>query len=172
MHEPHNMIRNAGPADFTSILELNAESVHFLSPLTIQSLECLHSQAAYHKVVEVDGRVAAFLLAFREGADYDSPNYTWFSVRYGSFLYIDRAVVHKDQRRKGYGAALYDDLIGFSAETGIGVITCEVDIQPPNTGSLLFHETYGFQEVGTQWLNGGRKQVSLRERRILTPDAR
>ena len=160
------MIRSAEPADFPSILELNAESVHYLSPLDIQGLGHLHSQAAYHKVVEVEGRVAAFLLAFREGADYDSPNYIWFSERYASFLYIDRAVVHKDQRRKGHAAALYDDFIGFAAGTGIDIITCEVDIQPPNTGSLHFHETYDFHEVGTQWLNGGRKQVSLREKRI------
>ena len=172
MHEPQNMIRSAEPADFTSILELNAQSVHFLSPLDIQSLARLHAQAAYHKIVEVDGRIAAFLLAFREGADYDSPNYVWFSRCYDSFLYIDRAVVHKDQRRKGYGAALYDDLIGFAAETGVEIITCEVDIQPPNQGSLIFHETYGFREVGTQWLNGGQKQVSLREKRLPVPGAR
>jgi len=172
MHEPHNMIRSAEPADFTSILELNAESVHFLSPLDLQGLVSLHSQAAYHKVVEVDGRVVAFLLAFREGAHYDSPNYIWFSERYASFLYIDRAVVHQEQRRKGHAAALYDDLIAFAAETGVVIITCEVDIQPPNTGSLLFHETYGFREVGTQWLSGGQKQVSLREKRLPTPGAR
>ena len=172
MHEPQNMIRSAEPVDFVSILELNADSVHFLSPLDIRSLAHLHVQAAYHKVIEVDGRVAAFLLAFREGADYDSPNYAWFSERYESFLYIDRAVVHKDQRRKGYAAALYDDIIGFAAETGVDIITCEVDIQPPNQGSLLFHETYGFKEVGTQWLNSGKKQVSLREKRLPTLSAR
>jgi hypothetical protein len=159
-------IRSAEPTDFTSILDLNSESVAFLSPLGPERLRHLHGQAAYHKVIEAGGWVAAFLLAFREGADYDSPNYTWFSKRYDLFFYIDRAVVHRSHRRKGYGAALYDDLILFASGAGIDVLTCEIDISPPNPGSLLFHEGYGFRGVGTQWLHGGGKRVSLREKLI------
>jgi uncharacterized protein len=166
------MIRNAEPADFTSILDLNAESVSFTSPLGRERLGYLHEQAAYHKVVDVEGRVEAFLLAFREGAGYDSPNYLWFSGRYPSFLYIDRAVVHRDRRRRGHGAALYKDLIGFASGAGVEVVTCEIDVAPPNPDSLLFHEGFGFSEVGTQWLYGGLKQVSLREKRIPPAAAR
>ncbi len=160
------MIRNADPTDFSSILELNSESVHYLSPLSLERLRHLHDQAAYHKIIEAEGRIVAFLLAFREGADYESPNYVWFSQRYNSFLYVDRAVVHKGHRRKGHGAVLYGDIIRFAADAGVEVLACEIDISPPNPGSLLFHEGYGFREVGTQWLYGGRKQVSLREKRI------
>jgi uncharacterized protein len=160
------MIRNAERVDFTSILALNEESVSFTSPLSSERLEHLHGQAAYHRVMDIEGRVEAFLLAFREGADYDSPNYLWFSGRYHSFIYIDRAVVHSDCRRRGHGAALYEDLIRFASGAGVEVVTCEIDIAPPNTESLLFHEGFGFSEAGTQWLYGGKKQVSLREKRI------
>lgn len=161
------MIREATPEDFTAILALNRESVHYLSPLNRDRLAHLHGQAAYHKVIEADHQVVAFLLAFREGADYDSPNYAWFSGRYTSFCYIDRSVVQKDHRRKGYAALLYEDLIGFARQTGAATLTCEIDIEPPNSASLLFHGSYGFREVGTQWLNEGEKQVSLREKALL-----
>jgi hypothetical protein len=86
-------LRDARREDFAAILALNAESVHFLSPLTAERLDALHRAAAYHKIIEIDGEVAAFLLAFREGAPYDSPNYLWFAERYPEFLYIDRIVV-------------------------------------------------------------------------------
>jgi uncharacterized protein len=160
------MIRDAVAGDFPAILELNAGSVHFLSPLDRDKLEHLHGQAAYHRVLDEGGLIGGFLLAFREGALYDSPNYQWFSERYPSFLYVDRAVVNGSCRRKGCGRALYDDLISHAAGLGIEALTCEIDISPPNPGSLLFHAGYGFREVGTQWLHGGAKQVSLREMRI------
>jgi uncharacterized protein len=166
------MIRDADRNDFASIVELNSESVHYLSPLSVEELYQLHAQAAYHKVMEVGGEIGAFLLAFRQGADYDSPNYLWFSRRYDSFLYIDRAVVHKSHRRKGYASFLYEDLIRFAQELGVEVLTCEIDVMPPNPGSLQFHEGHAFFEVGTQWLHGGAKQVSLREKRIAKAAAR
>jgi predicted GNAT superfamily acetyltransferase len=66
--------RNAAPPDFAAIVALNAKSAHVLSPLTNERLEALHRSAAYQKVTEADDGVAAFLLAFREGAPYDGPN--------------------------------------------------------------------------------------------------
>jgi predicted GNAT superfamily acetyltransferase len=159
-------IRTARAADFPAMLELNRDSVHFLSPLDTPRLARLHRQAAYAKVAEADGRVAAFLLAVRENADYDSPNYLWFCSRYSSFLYVDRIVVRENQRGKGIAGMFYNDLFSFARETGVEVVTCEVDILPPNPISLQFHKNRGFTEVGTLWLNGGVKQVALMEKRI------
>jgi len=158
-------IRDTRPGDFASILALNAESVHFLSPLTEDRLRHLHDRAAYHRVVERDGGVAAFLLALREGADYDSPNYAWFSRRYDGFLYIDRVVVDARERRRGLGRLLYSDVIAFAARTGCPIVACEFDVEPPNAASQRFHEEHAFAEVGTQTLHGGAKVVSLRVRR-------
>src|SRR5512143_2195808 len=101
------MIRDATPADFPAILALNAESVHFLSPLDAARLQHLHAQAAYHRLVEIDGAVVAFLLVLREGADYDSPNYRWFAQHDAQFLYIDRIVVAAAQQGQRLGAQLY-----------------------------------------------------------------
>ena len=158
------MIRDAAPTDFPAILELNAESVQFLSPLSLARLDRLHQMAAYHKVVERDGTVAAFLLALREGADYDSPNYAWFAERYPEFLYIDRIVVAPTARGHGFAAALYEDIIAFASCAGALPLTCEFDLNPPNPASMRFHAGMGFHEVGTQWLYGRTKQVSMQAR--------
>ena len=164
-------LRNTRSADFASILELNAESETFLSPLTAERLDALHRSAAYHKVVDVDGKIAAFLLAFREGAPYDSPNYLWFAERYSRFLYIDRIVVAPAHRGVGFGAMLYRDVATFAAAAGAPWLTCEFDIDPPNPASQRFHERMGFHEVGTQSIGGGRKRVSLQAKAIAAAGA-
>jgi predicted GNAT superfamily acetyltransferase len=160
------MIRNATPDDFPAILALNAESVHFLSPLDVGRLQHLHAQAAYHRLVEIDCKVAAFLLVLREGADYDSPNYIWFAERYRRFLYVDRIVVAEAMQGLRLGTHLYDDLIAFAVANGFTKLTCEFDLEPPNPASARFHARYGFREVGRQWLGGGTKQVSLQVREL------
>lgn len=160
------MIRDATPRDFAAILALNAESVHFLSPLDEARLRHLHTQAAYHRVLEIDGGVAAFLLVLREGADYDSPNYRWFAEHYAQFLYVDRVVVDARHQGRGLAAQLYDDLIEFAEASGVVRLTCEFDLDPPNPASAKFHERRGFCEVGKQWLGGGKKQVSLQARAV------
>jgi len=160
------MIRDATPDDFPEILALNAESVHFLSPLDAMRLRYLHAQAAYHRVVQREGKIAAFLLAFREGADYDSPNYRWFAQHYAHFLYIDRIVVDASARGLGFGAQLYDDILAFAAATNAVRLTAEFDVEPPNPVSAAFHQRYGFREVGRHWIGGDKKQVSLQAREL------
>jgi len=164
------VLRDAVAADFPAILALNAESVRFLSPLDGARLLRLHAQAAYHRVVDSDGAVVAFLLAFREDADYDSPNFRWFTRQYPQFLYIDRVVVAAAAQGRGLGARLYDDIIAFAAARGVTPLTCEFDLDPPNPASERFHGRYGFREVGRQRLANG-KQVSLQARAVAGPAA-
>jgi predicted GNAT superfamily acetyltransferase len=154
-------LRDATSADFPQLLALNLESEHFLSPLSSVRLEKLHAEAAYHRVLETDQKVGAFLLAFREGCSYDSPNYRWFVQKYERFLYIDRVVVSAEQQGKGLGKLLYTDLFAFAGRTGALRVCCEFDVDPPNEPSRLFHQRFGFREVGMQRVGGGKKQVSL-----------
>jgi predicted GNAT superfamily acetyltransferase len=161
---PDFAIRAAVAADFDAILALNAESVHFLSPLDAPRLHSLHAMAAYHRVAEIGGVVAAFLLAFREGKAYDSPNYRWFAEHHDAFLYIDRVVVAGAHQGHGLGARLYEDLFAYARTAQIARIACEFDLDPPNPASAKFHARHGFFEVGRQWLGGGKKQVSLQLR--------
>lgn len=153
-------LRQASAADFPAVLALNAQSVHFLSPLTPDRLDILHARAALHLVLEHQGTVAAFLLAFRENADYDSVNYTWFSQRLPRFLYIDRVVVDPQWRGTGLGRKLYEQVFAHARQHDVALVTCEFDIDPPNPASGQFHARLGFHEVGRQEAGGG-KLVSL-----------
>jgi len=154
-------IRDATPADHAAILRLNLESERLLSPLDAPRLAHLDRQSAYHRVVESDGEVAAFLLVFREAADYDSPNYRWFAERYARFLYVDRIAVSGSHRGRQLGHALYENLFAQARADGIDKIVCEFYVVPFNEVSARFHARFGFREAGRQWIADGAKQVSL-----------
>lgn len=157
-----NMItRKSEIRDYDRILELNDESVHFLSPLTKEKLEHLISQSEMLNVIEVDGRVDAFVLALKKDKDYDSLNYLWFSKHYDNFLYIDRVVVSLNMHGKGLGNMLYGSVFNHAKLTSVSYVAVEIDIKPPNQGSLRFHEKFGFKEVGKQTVAEDTKVVSL-----------
>ncbi|MET0280233.1 MAG: GNAT family N-acetyltransferase [Steroidobacteraceae bacterium] len=134
--------------------------MRFLSPLTPARLVELDEATELSLVVEHEGVVAAFLLAFREGAAYDSVNYRWFGQRYASFLYIDRVVISAALQGQGVGSALYRHVVAHATAAQVPWVTCEIDIEPPNPVSVRFHQRLGFREVGRQTVPGG-KQVSL-----------
>lgn len=154
-------IRDAVEADFTSIVGLNAVEVLQTSPMDRERLRFLDGMASYHKVAIVDGQVAAFLLALRDGAPYANDNYGFFASRRASFLYVDRIVVGTAFAGLGIGSMLYRDLFAYARDRGIVSIVCEYNIAPPNPASRAFHEKFGFREIGTQQVSGGAKTVSL-----------
>ena len=156
-------VRPTLAADFEALLRLNRESEAVLSPLTLPRLDALIAQSWHHRVACLDGQVQAFLIALRPGADYDSPNYQWFAQRYTDFVYVDRIVVAQSARHARLASLLYEDLIACVRASGTARITCEIDIEPPNPASQRFHARWGFVEVGTQSVAGGRKRVSLQE---------
>ena len=131
-----------------------------LSPLDAGRLAQLHEQAAVHRVIERSGRIEAFLLAFREGADYDGANYRWFTQRHARFLYVDRIVVAGSGQAEGLGSRLYADVRTRALADAVPLIACEFDIDPPNPASARFHARQGFHEVGQRRVDGG-KVVSM-----------
>ena len=155
------LIRPAVPADFDAIVALNEAAVQHTSAMDVQRLQNLHALSTCHKVATVDGEVTAFLLAMRENAPYPNENYGFFAARYDVFLYVDRIVVDPSCAGLKLGTLLYRDLFDYARAQAVPVITCEYNIEPPNEPSRRFHERFGFSEVGTQWLDGGRKRVSL-----------
>ena len=99
------LIRNATDEDIVFILWLNAENVDMLSPMDRQRFDVLRGMADEIVVAEKNGSLAGFLITFREGLDYDSENYAWFSSHYDQFLYVDRIVVENDYQGGGIGRA-------------------------------------------------------------------
>ena len=155
------LLRDAEARDFPAVVALNASEVRHTSAMDEARLRQLHVLAGYHKVVEVDGVVAAFLLAMREGCGYINENFEWFATRYPSFLYVDRIVVGGGHQGLRLGTRLYQDLFEFARLGNIPCIACEYNLVPPNEPSRIFHDRFGFTQVGSQWLGDGAKQVSL-----------
>ncbi|TNE65010.1 MAG: GNAT family N-acetyltransferase [Alphaproteobacteria bacterium] len=98
----------------------------------------------------------AYLIAFDQDGDYDSPNFIWFRDRYARFAYIDRVVTAPEARGKGLARALYEDLFARARAAGHAVVGCEVNSDPPNPGSDAFHAKLGFVEVGSTLLANGK----------------
>lgn len=160
---PPLVIRDVTAHDHPAILALNLEFERYLSPLDAVQLAAYDALSDYHRVACVDGAVAGFLLAMREGTGYDGVNYRWFAQRYAQFLYVDRVVIAQAHQGLHVGSRLYADLCAHARSHGVARVTLEYDIQPPNEGSRRFHERLGFREVGRQHVAGGHKLVSLQE---------
>ena len=88
-----------------------------------------------------------FLILMACGAPYASANYQWFSARYADFLYVDRIVVAPNFHRLGIGRSFYTRAQQLARERSV-VLTCEVNLIPPNPQSMAFHLESGFREVG------------------------
>ena len=153
-------IRDVREQELDSVLALNNAAGSTILPLDIARLRALADQAAYFRVAEADGHLAGFLIALRENADYDSPNFLWFQQRNPEFLYIDRIVIARPYRGLGLGRVFYADVTSF-AEVRVPLLACEVFLEPRDDVSVLFHGTYGFQEVGQQRMGEHGPQVSL-----------
>ena len=161
-------VRDVRPEDMEFVTELNKTNVEVLSPMDGDRFSYFVNCSEMFQIAEVDGTPAAFLIALREGiGDYTSENYIWFSRMYERFLYVDRIVIDEKYRRLGLGRLLYEGVFRHAMQTGVDTVTAEIDTVPYNEGSLKFHESMGFREVGTQVIRGGEVQVSLQARRIL-----
>lgn len=154
-------LRTTVESDFLTILSLNEAEEQQTSPMDHGLLESLVRMSVYCKVAIVEGQVAAFLIAIRDGVPYENDNYQWFASRIPHFLYVDRVIVSSQFTGRRIGSKLYKDLFEFARSEGIEMITCEYNIDPPNPASRAFHDKFGFRELGTHWVAGGTKQVSL-----------
>jgi len=139
-----------------AVLALNNKHAAELSWLEPQRLSFLIGEAFYARRI---GNLEAFLLAFNEAADYDSPNYLWFRSRYRRFVYVDRIAVAASARGRGHARRLYHDLFDIAARNGHDIVVCEVNSDPPNPASDAFHAALGFSEVGHASIHGGAKSV-------------
>ena len=147
------------------VLALNNQHAVELSWLDADRLARLVSQAF---LVRRIGGVDAFLLAFDQDADYDSPNFLWFGARYRRFVYVDCIVVALSARGRGHARRLYEVLFGEALRRGHDRVVCEVNLDPPNAASDAFHAALGSAEIGGATIHGGRKTVRYLER-LLAP---
>jgi hypothetical protein len=139
-----------------ALLALNNSHARELSWLERERLEYLVREAFLARRI---GELDAFLLAFDQDAQYDSPNFLWFRARYKRFVYVDRIVVASLVRGRGSARKLYNDLSEQAVRAGHERVVCEVNSSPPNPESDAFHAALGFVEVGSASIHDGAKTV-------------
>ncbi|UVK45781.1 GNAT family N-acetyltransferase [Mesorhizobium sp. AR07] len=163
MNPPPALISRVSAEDEAAILALNNEHAAELSWLEPERLSVLLGEAFYARRI---GDLEAFIMTFDQDARYDSPNFVWFRERYKRFVYVDRVVVAAAARGRGHARRLYQDLFGHVERAGHSLVTCEVNIDPPNPASDAFHAALGFVEAGDAVIHGGKKAVRYYVRQI------
>ncbi|MBF2760709.1 MAG: GNAT family N-acetyltransferase [Ectothiorhodospiraceae bacterium AqS1] len=159
--------RDADVGAMHAINEACVPGVGALSRADFDRLVC--DIGATTSVAEIDGEVVGFVLCMQEGLDYASLNYRWIGERFERFAYVDRVAVAEKHRNQGVGDALYRaSLARFRGKRP--ALLAEVNLAPPNPGSLRFHKRHGFEEIGERWESGGEKGVVYLAR-DLTPSA-
>ena len=156
--------RASRPDDVDVLHAINEAGVPGVGALSRGRLaELIGSSAATLVAVDDGEQIAGFVLVMLEGLPYDSLNYRWVSARYERFAYVDRIAVAGAARGQGIGAALYGAVM--TRFSGVRpVLLAEVNLAPPNPGSLRFHERLGFRPVGERWEADGKKGVVYLER--------
>ena len=142
--------RNIEIADLARVLEINNANTPGVSELTFTELESDLNNSLHALAINNEhGEVCAFCITFAPDAPDAGINHQWFNERYESFVYLDRIAIDSNDQNRGLGALLYQSVEQHmlnSAEHSL--LCCEVNLEPPNPGSLRFHHRIGFTEVG------------------------
>ncbi|WP_084076058.1 GNAT family N-acetyltransferase [Demequina sp. NBRC 110052] len=154
-------------ADLPSVTALNAGASPAVNLLTEDEVRELFGLSDIALVAtNRASEVIAFLVSLAPGQAYDSENYRWFEDRGVRHQYIDRIVVAPSAKGTGVGTALYESVFERARQRGASEITCEVNVEPPNPGSLTFHERLGFRQLAEQWTKDQTVRVALLSRPV------
>lgn len=143
-------VRNIELADLARVLEINNANTPGVSELTMTELISDIDNSLHALVIDNErSEACAFCITFAPDAPDAGANHRWFAERYKSFVYLDRIAIDFNHQNRGLGALLYQSVeqrMLNSAEHSL--LCCEVNLEPPNPGSLRFHQRIGFTEVG------------------------
>ncbi len=152
-------LRDLTPLDFPTVLLLNNDAVPAVPAITQSELVALVAASTFGIAAVSEDELLGFVIGFETGTDYDSPNYRYFEERGTDHLYVDRIVVAENARGMRVGQTLYKRVVELAVEQGRAEVTCEVNVEPPNPGSLAFHSRLRFSEVAQQ--DNGYVKVAL-----------
>ena len=144
------VVRNIEIVDLPRVLDINNANTPGVSELTMAELESDFKNSLHALAVDNEhGEVCAFCITFAQDASDAGDNHRWFAERYKSFVYLDRIAIDSDYRNRGLGALLYQQVEQQMSDSAVhSLLCCEVNLEPPNPGSLRFHQRIGFAEVG------------------------
>jgi predicted GNAT superfamily acetyltransferase len=159
-----NVIHDLTLDDAPAMLALNNAHASETSLLDEAGIRALLNMAFYAR--GVDRGATALLLALDQDAPYRNPNFEWFKASRRLFVYVDRIIIAGAARGLGIARLLYEDLFAASIRAGHHRVVCEVNLDPPNPASDIFHRTMGFNEVGQAIIHGGAKRVRYFEKML------
>lgn len=153
--------------DIAAVTVLNNSAYPAVTRLTEEEMTQLFDLCNIRLVAtNRDRQITAFLLSLGMDKDYDSENYQWFEKRGVRHQYIDRVVVGSSAKGTGIGRALYESVFEHARQCGANEVTAEVNLRPPNPGSVAFHERLGFRRLAEQDTKGGTITVALLARSV------
>jgi len=148
-------VRPMESRDYDTVVAINQDALEGVGPLDRDSLAALVGEAEDALVLDDDGDIAGFVITLPPGADYDSSRYRWFEDRLEKdYVYLDRIVVAATHRRQGVASRLNEAIEG---DKPIGL-----EIYETNDGSIAFHQTRGYEEVGRLTHEGKVNLMMLR----------
>ena len=151
-------IRTLSLDDVEAMWAINEEGLPGTGQVSPRELAALLDLASYSIGAFDDGEMLGFVICLPPATAYGSLNYAWFNQRYDAFLYVDRIAVAPANRNQGVGSALYENVVSVARDRSVPV-AAEVNLEPPNPGSVRFHHRFDFNEVGT--LDHGTKAVTM-----------
>jgi predicted GNAT superfamily acetyltransferase len=138
------IIRDMTRDDLDVVFAINEENVPAVGQETPEDLLAIYDVCSMNIVAEVDHVVRAFCMVMPPNVAYASPNYLYFCDRYDDFVYLDRVAITARFQGRGIGAMLYREV---ERRATAPLFALEVNVKPPNVGSMRFHLREGFVEV-------------------------
>jgi predicted GNAT superfamily acetyltransferase len=155
-------LRALESSDIEAVVAINNSGYPAVPMVESAEIERLVAMSCLALVAENENKeLLGFVVAMDPGKEYESENYVFFESRFRNHLYIDRIVLTPQSQGLGIGSAFYDRVFEKARHDGRDHVTCEVNLEPPNPGSLRFHRRWGFVDVDTQPTKGGEVVVQL-----------
>jgi uncharacterized protein len=163
---PPFITRDFAGGDAEALLQLNSTCQPHVVRLDRAELGRLRGLGAVVVVADGDrdrdGGLAGYLIAFADTAPYDGEEFQYFQRHLERpFLYIDQVAVSPRYRQRGVARALYDSLASNPGLAAAVKRCCEVNVDPPNPGSMDFHQRMGFERLAELQVSDGRTVALL-----------
>jgi len=155
-------VRDLAASDLVVAHEINQENVPAVGHETFDDFRDIFHMSSIALALDDGEAVRGFCLVLPPGTAYDSPNYHFFVARFDDFVYLDRVAITASHQGRGGGPLLYREVERRAAAPWFAL---EVNVKPPNEGSLRFHRREGFVEVAEEETRPG-KIVSLMAKRL------
>ena len=142
-------IRNANRDDLTEIMKINHAVAYpekkdgfLIQKRSIEEFQKLLKLSKYFLVAEAEGKIAGYLIALDETADYlENELFSFYAKNYEKFTFVDQIAILPECQGRGIGTKMYKKI----RESESKRILIDIFLKPKNNQSIAFHEKLGFK---------------------------